>query len=115
MCHAAVPSTKDEYVARLQKRADAGDARAQVLIGTNKTEDDPKEAVRLLKLAAEQGLASAEAHLGRCYLEGRGIDQDASEAVRLWESAAAKGDGDPSSVPFPQNSPSLSFSRSDDE
>lgn len=45
-------------------------------------ERNDQEAVRLLKLAADQGLARAQFNLALCYANGQGVGQDDREAVR---------------------------------
>ncbi len=49
------------------------------------------EAVRLLRWAAERGLADAQVDLGRMYEDGRGVVKDDVEAVRLYRLAANQG------------------------
>ena len=53
---------------------------------------DDVEAVRLYRLAADQGQASAQYNLGVMYDDGRGVPQDDAEAVRLYRLAAEQGD-----------------------
>lgn len=40
---------------------------------------------------AENGIVSAQIELAKCYLDGNGVDQSQSEAVKWYESAAEKG------------------------
>jgi hypothetical protein len=49
------------------------------------------EALRLWRLAAEQGLAKAQHNLGLMYFNGEGAPQDYDEAVRLYRIAAEEG------------------------
>ncbi len=49
-------------------------------------------AVRLYRLAADQGDASAQSNLGTMYVNGQGVTQDYKEAVRLYRLAADQGD-----------------------
>ncbi|HIB01800.1 MAG TPA: sel1 repeat family protein, partial [Phycisphaerales bacterium] len=42
--------------------------------------------------AAEQGLASAQANLGRMYLQGEGVSKNYDEAFKWYEKAAEQGD-----------------------
>ena len=53
---------------------------------------DAAEAVRWYRLAAEQGIASAQNNLGVMYGDGLGVPQDAAEAVRWYRLAAEQGD-----------------------
>ena len=52
---------------------------------------DYSEAVRWYRLAAEQGIASAQHNLGVAYDAGEGVPQDHSEAVRWYRLAAEQG------------------------
>jgi hypothetical protein len=52
---------------------------------------DHAEAVRLYRLAADQGYAKSQYSLGVCYEKGTGVDQDHTEAVRLYRLAANQG------------------------
>ena len=51
-----------------------------------------EEAFAFCKLAADQGLTSAENNLGMHYLNGVGVTRNLDEARRVFERAAAKGD-----------------------
>lgn len=55
---------------------------------------DYKEAGRWLRMAAEQGKASAQFFLGLVYHDGQGIVQDYKEAVRWYRLAAEQGNAD---------------------
>jgi TPR repeat protein len=59
---------------------------------------DNVEAVRLYRLAADQGYAFAQLSLGRMFDEGRGVEQDKVEAMRLYRLAAAQGDKEAQSI-----------------
>ena len=52
---------------------------------------DDAEAVRWYRLAAGQGDASAQYHLGLMYDNGKGIPQDDAEAIRWYRLAAEQG------------------------
>jgi hypothetical protein len=52
---------------------------------------DDAEAVRLYRLAAEQGYAGAQNNLGRMYYSGKGVAQDYVLAHNWWNLAAAQG------------------------
>ena len=52
---------------------------------------DAAEAVRWYRLAAEQGLASAQHNLGFMYANGTGVPQDDAEAARWVRLAAEQG------------------------
>ncbi len=53
---------------------------------------DEAEAVRLYRLAAEQGNATAQINLAVMYAEGRGVPKDVAEAVKWYRLAAEQGD-----------------------
>jgi len=53
---------------------------------------DDREAARLFKLAADQGLREAQYNLGVFYEQGRGgLAKDDREAARLFKLAADQG------------------------
>ncbi len=52
---------------------------------------DVTEAARWYRLAADQGLATAQVSLGGAYEVGRGVPQDETEAVRWFRLAADQG------------------------
>ena len=58
--------------------------------GTGVPQDYP-EAVRLCRLAADQGHAGGQINLGRMYNRGTGAPQDYTEAAWLYRSAADQG------------------------
>ena len=53
---------------------------------------DYAEAVRWLRLAAEQGDAAGQCLLGTMYRHGKGVPQDDTEAARWLRLAAQQGD-----------------------
>jgi len=89
--------SQEQGVASLKKRAEAGDPKAQVHLGTayasgdGVTEDDA-EAVKWFGKAAGQGDAGGEYSLGEMYLTGRGVSADLAEAVKWIRRAAEHGD-----------------------
>jgi TPR repeat protein len=50
------------------------------------------EAMRWLKLAAEQGDATALCHIGFMFEHGQGVDQDDARALVYYNKAARRGD-----------------------
>ncbi len=79
--------------------ADTGDARAQFLVGRGHFggiagfAQNDAQAVRLYRLAANQGMASGRNNLGAMYELGRGgLTADRAEAVRLYRLAARQGE-----------------------
>ena len=73
--------------------ADRGQAMAQAKVALLcETElEQPSQAFRLMKLAAEQGYTKAENILGRYFLTGVGVEADLDQAKHWFASAAAKG------------------------
>lgn len=55
---------------------------------------DFKEALRLFRQAAENGLPEAHTALGVMYRNGEGVEQDPKEAMVLFKKAAEKGNPD---------------------
>ena len=53
---------------------------------------DYAEAVKMFRLAADQGIAPAQVGLGAMYAKGEGVPQDFSEAVKWLRLAADQGD-----------------------
>lgn len=94
---AAAQADEAKDIAELRKRANAGDAAARVNLGYrygrgDGVAKDEQEAVRLYKLAADQGNAGAQSNLGNMHADGRGgLKVDRDEAMRLWKLAAAGG------------------------
>jgi hypothetical protein len=84
--------------AQFTKADQAGYAAAQVNLGVFYKQGlgglakDDREAVRLYKLAADQGDAFGQANLGVFYEQGRGgLEKDDREAGRLYKLAADQG------------------------
>ena len=68
--------------------ASAEGAERDLSQGQTQTQD----AVEVIRLAAEQGVAEAQFNLGNMYDLGRGVPQDDTEAVRWYRLAAEQGD-----------------------
>lgn len=91
---------KDFVCARgyLIQSASLGRARAQTLLAYLLTTGqggpvDVSRAIRLYKVAAEQGDVNAQNNLGEIHEMGRGVPRNPEEAIRWYERAAAKGLG----------------------
>ena len=54
-------------------------------------ETDSAKAAEWYRKAAEQGLDSAQYHLGRCYEGGHGVTKDLTKAAEWYQKAADKG------------------------
>ena len=85
---------------QLPTRAEQGDASGQHKLGLMYSGEgqgvpqDYAEAVKWVRMAAEQGHAEAQADLGRMYVVGRGVPQDYAEAVKWVRMAAEQGDAE---------------------
>ncbi len=77
---ATIKALKAEDVPEVLRRAEAGDATAQSMLGT--------EAAIWFRKAADQGEAQAEFDLGRMYDSGQGVVLDHAEAARWYTKAA---------------------------
>jgi TPR repeat protein len=80
-----------------RKGAEAGDPRAQVLLGQMLLKGiggkkDAKEAARWFRAAAEKGNATAQRELGGCYFGGDGVAKDPKEAAIWYRKAAEQKD-----------------------
>lgn len=80
----------------LRPLADAGDPRAQYVMGVIALnglagEFRPGEGAKWLTLAAEQDYVEAQVELARLYRTGEGVEQDMTEMVRWYRRAAEQG------------------------
>lgn len=80
-----------------QPLAEAGDVRAQSLVGLmyyrgRGPRADAAEAVRWFRAAADGGDAAARFYLGVMFAEGRGVPQDYEQAAIWYQRAADLGD-----------------------
>ena len=85
--------------AEWRKKAEAGDAASQELMGECYADDassdgiplDFAEAVKWFRKAAEQGRAKAQYNLGLMYDKGEGVPKDLVQAHVWWNIAGANG------------------------
>jgi TPR repeat protein len=87
----------DDALKLAQPLAEAGDVRAQSLVGLmyyrgRGPRVDPAEAVRWFRAAADGGDAAARFYLGVMFAEGRGVPQDYEQAAIWYQRAADLGD-----------------------
>ncbi|KAJ1458105.1 hypothetical protein M885DRAFT_614791 [Pelagophyceae sp. CCMP2097] len=123
LCRSLAYESDAEWVGRVQKHVDKGNAEAQIMLGTEYRdggtglEQDFKrakinlkasaqwtrrsydEAVRWYRFAAAQGHAEALFNLGVCHANGQVVPQDDHEALRFLKRAAVKGSMDLEAVP----------------
>jgi len=90
-------SNKEQEVATLKKRAEAGDPKAQVQLGIayasgNGVAPDESEAAKWFRKAAEKGDSDGEYSLGEMYLTGRGVSANLTDAAKWMHRAANHGD-----------------------
>ena len=99
-CRAPIDVPAEVSVERLLRLIGRSPGRhtpvAQVMFGAmyehgTGVPQDHTEAMRLFRLAADQGYAVAQYNLGRMYVEGRAVPQDYTEAARLLKLAADQG------------------------
>lgn len=93
----AGPTNRDQQIVDLKARAESGDVRAQVELGTayatgDGVVEDDVEAIKWFRRAAEKRDAAGEYSLGEMYLSGRGVHADLAEAVKWMRRAAEDGD-----------------------
>jgi len=90
-------SAKKQAMADLKEVAYAGDAKAQVrlgliyLTGDGVPKDDP-EAMKWLRMAADQDNPVGERYLAEMYFKGRGAPADNMEAAKWLRMSADQGD-----------------------
>ena len=89
--HMLIPLGADDYP--LVQAADAGNAEAQtdlalLFISHHKL----KQGIAWLEAAVKQEHAAAMRLMGRCHIEGQGVDQDDNLGMMWLARAAAKGD-----------------------
>jgi TPR repeat protein len=87
----------EDTLARLQKLAETGDAKAQNILGAMYAAGDgvPKNAVKAAEWyqkSASQGDARAQTTLGMMYATGDGVPKDAAKAADWLHKAAEQGD-----------------------
>lgn len=83
----------------MRAASDRGYAEAQWDLARLLRDDERhEEAFQFFKLSAEQNFTEALICLGRCYMQGQGVDSDLDEAKRCFARAAANGDKDAQEV-----------------
>jgi TPR repeat protein len=90
-------ASPQQVIEELQRRAETGNVSATAVLAFLYSVEgagysNPTEAVRLYRIAADQGDAWSMSKLGNLYDLGRGIPVDKSEAARLYRLAANQGD-----------------------
>lgn len=78
----------------LRKFADKGHAYAQFLLADllrSGDKEEKVEAIRFLRLAAENGQAQAQFRYGKMRYEGDGVPEDKQEGIKFYRLSAAQG------------------------
>jgi hypothetical protein len=97
LCRTPAHTSEAEWVRRLQKHADKGNGEAQVMLGDAYRDGymglrkSPKRALQLYQLAAAQGHAGGQSHLGSCYESGQGVKINFKTAAQWYRRAAEQG------------------------
>jgi hypothetical protein len=95
LCRATQFDSDPEFLRRLRKHVDKGNAEAQIVLGGKYfiggmgLQQDLKRAIQLYEHAAAQGHAVAQDSLGACYARGHGVEVDYTTAA-LWFRRAAE-------------------------
>jgi len=89
-------TTNIKTLLETRRRADAGDANAQLNMGGlyfkgQDVAQDYAEAAKWFLLAAQQGQAQAQFNLGMMYATGQGVTQNHDESVQWYRRAAVQG------------------------
>ena len=84
-------------IQNLSQAAKSGQAGAQFYLGTKyeygkDVKQDVKQAFSWYKLAADQGLASAQLNVGRMLIDGQGTSRNEALGRQYLEKAASRGD-----------------------
>jgi TPR repeat protein len=84
-----------EELAELEAKAQGGDPKAETMLALAYhagvlLKNDEEEALRLLRLAADQGYVAAEESLGIYYAAGVGMEKPDPQAALKWYTAAAQ-------------------------
>ncbi len=92
----SINAQSNDDLAQVKRKAEKGDAEAQVRLGVCyeagvRVEQDLPEALKWFRKAAEQGYAPAQIILGHHYANGIGIAKDEVEAVKCYRKAAEQG------------------------
>ena len=96
-CRVPTPTTDEEIIQKLMKRAEDGDAEAVYNLGSHYTEgayglpQDHTKGLELFHRAAELGDAISYHNIGNAYHNGRGVEMDRNKSIYYYEQAAMRG------------------------
>lgn len=93
---ATVMSLTPQDIVAIEKHARSGNVKAQTVLGMAYTlgkaaPQNPKEAAKWYRKAAEQGFTLAQYELGVAYDNGMGLEKNYVEAARWYHKAAVQG------------------------
>jgi hypothetical protein len=97
LCRAPPSKSGAEWVSRVQKHADKGNAEARLVLGDAYfstgmgIKQSLKRALPFYELAAAQGDARAQSKLGHCYEIGKGVKINYKTAAQWYRRAAEQG------------------------
>jgi hypothetical protein len=97
LCRTPPIKSHAEWLGRMQKHVDKGNAEAQYVLGYMfenggmGLKQSPKRAFQFYQLAAAQGSALAQTASGICYEEGQGVKIDFTAAELWYRHAAEQG------------------------
>jgi len=97
-CRTPWHASNDEFIERMNKREEAGDAEAMFNLGcyyrdgTLGLSQDYTKALELSHRAGKLGHANAYNNIGASYSNGEGVEVDKGKAVQYYKQAAMKGD-----------------------
>ena len=97
-CRIPMHTSKEELIARRDKRVEASDTDAMFNLGCcyasgdDGVPKDQKKAVELWLQAANLGNTESYYNIGCAYLHGYGVERDEKKATHFWELAAIGGD-----------------------
>jgi len=100
LCRTQKCGSDKEWLRRIQKHVDKGDAEAQSMLGNSFSyggmglKKNLKRAYQLYQLAAQQGHARAQDALGCCYEHGEGVKSNHIKAFSWFKRAALQGNPD---------------------
>ena len=92
-----VGNPEEQKLAELTKKAEAGDAEAQHILGLmyakgDGVAKDRAKAAEWWQKAATQGSTKSQYNLGLLYARGDGVAKDMAKAAEWWQKAATQGD-----------------------
>ena len=97
-CRTSHSTSDGEFIERIKKRVEAGDAEAIYILGwhyrdgLSGLQQDRKKAFQFFIRAGELGDKNAHLSIAVAYENGQGVERDIKKAKHYWELAAMGGD-----------------------